>query len=106
MINCLCVIQQGQEPDRKREELAEALNDYGHKHLEDSVAVSWLPVPAGNGYTAAQPSTSSVVSLTANQPLAQERREGLLRELVALWTKETGCSIDEIVAVIADPAAA
>ena len=106
MINCLCVIQQGQGPDQQRDELAAALNTYTEAHFADSVQVNWLPVPEGGGFTAGKPSTSSVVSMTANENLPQARRETLLRELVALWTNKTGCSIDEIVAVIADPAAA
>ncbi len=104
MINCLCVIQEGQVADLKRGELGTALEAYAQEFLADSVQLNWLPVPGGCGFTAGEPSTSSVVSLTATQQLTQERREQLLRELVALWTRHTGCSVDEVVAVVADPA--
>ena len=104
MINCLCVIQEGQSADQKRHELASALDAFGRAQLADSVQVSWLPVARGSGFTAGKPSTASVVSLSANEPLAQERREQLLRALVTLWTEQTGCSVDEVVAVLADPA--
>ena len=104
MINCMCVIQEGQGPDQKRGELATLLDGYAREHLGDSLQVNWLPVPAGCGFTAGKPSHSSVVSMTANEKLGQVQREQLLRELVRLWTEHTGCSIDEIVAVIADPA--
>ncbi|MEM9621162.1 MAG: hypothetical protein AAF993_05905 [Pseudomonadota bacterium] len=103
MINCMCVIQAGQAPDQQRAALATALNRFAGEFLHEQLTVNWVPVPAGNGFTAGEPSTSSVVSLTAPEALSQTRRETLLRELVSLWTRQTGCSVDEIVAVIADP---
>lgn len=106
MINCLCVIQEQQGPDQNRDRLAAELNQYTNTHLEDSAQVNWVTVPKGSGFTAGKPSTSSVVSLTAPAPLTQERREELLKQLVDMWTTQTGCSVDEIVAVIADPEAA
>ena len=104
MIQCLCVIQEGQQADNMRGELATALDQYGQKFLGDAVQVNWVPVPRGGGFTAGKPSTSSVLSMTAGEPLQQENRETLLRELVALWTDHTGCDVDEVVAVLADPA--
>ncbi len=103
MINCLCVIQEGQGPDQKREQLASVLNAFSEEKFGDSLTVNWLPVAKGNGFTAAQPSTSSVLSITANEALSPERRELILRDLVSLWTDYTGCTVDEIVAVVADP---
>ncbi|MEM8767417.1 MAG: hypothetical protein AAGE43_08245 [Pseudomonadota bacterium] len=104
MVSCMCVIQEGQTPDRRREALATALDGYVQERLGASPSVSWVPVAEGNGFTAGKPSTSSVLVLTAEEPLTQQHRESVLRELVALWTSETGCSVDEIVAVVADPA--
>ena len=104
MINCMCVIQEGQGPDQQRGELAQALDAYSRESLGDSLQVNWIPVARGSGYTASKPSTSSVLSLTANERLSQEKREVVLRELVSLWTDHTGCTVDEIVAVVADPA--
>ncbi len=103
MVGCMCVIQEGQEPDRRRGALATALESYVQSRLGAAPSVNWVSVARGNGFTAGKPSTSSVVVLTAPEPLTQERRESVLRELVDLWTTETGCSVDEIVAVVADP---
>lgn len=103
MVSCMCVIQEGQAPDRGREALATALDGYVQERLGASPTVTWVPVARGNGFTAGKPSTSSVVVLTSNEALPQTRRETLLRELVDLWTTETGCSVDEVVAVVADP---
>lgn len=103
MINALCVIQEGQGPDQNREQLGAVLNSFSEKTFGDSLTVNWLPVAEGSGFTAGKPSSSSVLSMTANKPLSQSEREIILRDLVALWTTNTGCSIDEIVAVVADP---
>ena len=104
MINCLCVIQSGQAAHGLRSELASALDSYEQEHLGDSLQVNWVPVAEGSGFTAGKRSTSSVISLAANEALSQEKREFLLRELVDLWTAKTGCEVDEVVAVVADPA--
>ncbi|MEM9744462.1 MAG: hypothetical protein AAF918_17420 [Pseudomonadota bacterium] len=79
------------------------MNEFAVSRLGDTLAINWLPVSAGNGFTEGKPSSSSVVSLTAREPLDQAQREILLRELVQLWTAHTGSSDHEIVAVIADP---
>ncbi|MEM1144045.1 MAG: hypothetical protein AAGI88_15815 [Pseudomonadota bacterium] len=42
--------------------------------------------------------------VSAPKQLAQQHREQMLRELVDLWTAETGRTVDEVVAVVADPA--
>ena len=104
MISCTCVVQEGQTPDAHREVMEGALARFTATAFGEDAQVNWIPVAPGNGFTAGQPSTSSVVSMTANEPLDAERREALLRELVAVWTLQTGCTVDEIVAVIADPA--
>lgn len=103
-MHCLCVIQEGQAADRKRLELERSLDGYAREQLHDSMTVTWLPVAEGSGFTAGAPSTSSIVSLAANERLDQPHRESVLRGIVSLWTDATGCSIDEVVAVVADPA--
>ncbi len=104
MINCMCVIQEGQAADQARAVLANKLSAFAQENLGEALQINWAPVAPGNGFTAGQPSTSSVVALTANQPVDQARREQLLRELVSMWSDETGCSVDEVVAVVSDPA--
>ncbi len=103
MINCTCFVQAGQSPDLHKEDLSALLNRFATARLGEAAQIAWIPVPKGNGFTAGKPSTSSVVAMTANENLTPERRESLLREFVTLWTNETGCSVDEIVAVISDP---
>lgn len=103
VINCMCVIQANQEPDRIRDQLESALSSFTEHSFAEPAGVNWVVVPEGNGFTAGKLSTSSVVSLRANEALDPTRRESLLRSLVDRWTEATGCSVDEIVAVISDP---
>ena len=103
MINCTCFVQEGQAPDENQDQLKAVLGGFSQSSFGEDAQIAWIPVAAGSGFTEGKPSTSSVVSITAAEPLAANRRETLLRELVRLWTNETGCSVDEIVAVIADP---
>ncbi len=103
MINCTCIVQAGQAPDRRKAEIQDLLNRFATESFGQAAQIGWIPVAAGNGFTAGKPSTSSVVSLASNRPLNPARRESLLRELVRVWTAVTACSVDEIVAVISDP---
>jgi len=103
MINCTCVIQAGQAPDRSKEEIQDVLNRFVSDSFGEMAKIAWIPVPQGGGFTAGKQSSTSVVSMASNKRLSPERRESLLRELVAVWTSATACKIDEIVAVIADP---
>ena len=104
MINCTCIVQAGQTPDQNKEKLQSVLSSFSSESFAEGAQIAWIPVPAGSGYTEGKPSSSSIVSITANKILSAGEREVLLRELAGLWTRNTGCSMDEIVAVIADPA--
>ena len=104
MIQCTCIVQEGQSPDLHETELREKLTTFASTVFDSEPQFNWVRIPPGNGFTAGKPSTSSVVSMIANRPLSAEHREQHLRELVALWTSTTSSSVDEIVAVIADPA--
>ena len=103
MANCLCVVQAGQTPDTRQAQLTEALNGFSRQNFGEPADITWMAVPEGSGFTAGEPSTSSVVSFTADQPLEQSRRIALLTALSDLWMGGTGCSHDELVAVINDP---
>ncbi len=103
MIHCTCVVQEGQKPDARKKSIYDLLNRFSSDSFGEVAQIVWIPVAPGNGFTANKPSTSSVISITANKPLSEERRELLLRKLVHLWSAETECTIDEVVAVLADP---
>ena len=103
MIPCRCLVQAGQVPDRRQSELRSLLNDFSARSFGKDADISWVPVAAGCGFTASKPSTSSVVAFTAPTPLDQSTRVKLLSEICDLWMAQTGCSLNEIVAVISDP---
>ncbi|NKC01249.1 MAG: hypothetical protein GKR90_22510 [Pseudomonadales bacterium] len=103
MISCTCVVQEGQTPDVQKKSITRLLNRFSSDAFGEEALITWIPVAPGNGFTAAKPSSSSVISVIANEPLSPERRESLLRKLAHLWSAETGCTLDEVVAVLADP---
>ncbi len=103
MVRFLCLVQEGQTPDALREKLVENLNTFSQTSFGEQADVYWQTVSQGSGYTAAKPSTSSIVSVTAPRPLTQEERVPLLQEICEIWMNETGCSINEVVASIIDP---
>lgn len=102
MTTCRCLVQEGQISPEQRAGLETKLRDFLAK-LGSPAEVRWGEILSGSGYTATKPSTTSVVVLTADAPLEQPARVKLLHELVDFWTKGSGCSVDEITAVIGDP---
>ena len=104
MIPCVCLVQENQIPDERQDQIRPALSAFTSRAFGEPAEIRWSTVARGNGFTAAAPSTSSIVSLTAPQPLDQTKRAELLRALCDLWMGATDCSLNEIVAVINDPA--
>ena len=102
-LQCTCLVQEGQAPDHNQSALSAALSDFVTRSFEREININWIRVAPGCGFTAGEPSTSSIVSMTAPTPLEQPEREALLRQLCDLWMEHTGCSLNEIVAVINDP---
>ena len=103
MTTCNCIVQAGQIAEDTESALRARLEDFAQSNFGSAAEISWLEIPAGSGYTAAQPSTSSIVSLVADKPLEQSTRVDMLEQLCALWMDQTNCSLDEIVGVINDP---
>ena len=104
MVTCTCFVQDGHSADQRADVLKTKLESFSQSAFGEPVAVNWTTVPKGNGFTASKPSSSAIVSFTARQPINQDTRVSLLNELCDLWMAETGCGLDEIVAVINDPA--
>lgn len=105
MIPCTCLVQEGQVPAQSETELKSRLEAFAQRAFGAEPAINWITVPQNGGFTAAKPSTSSIVTMQANRPLEQADRVALLEEVCDLWMDQTGCSLDEIVAVISDPQA-
>ncbi len=100
MSHYVCIIQEGQAAEAKRDALERGLRQIGQECFGDDPAatdVSWRPVRRGFGFTAGEPSTSSLVIRSVPVGLPLKEREGFMRRVCALWETETGCHINEIV---------
>jgi hypothetical protein len=94
-----CIIQEGQTAHHKQESLADGLQRIGREAFgDDSPAdVSWIVIKQGFGWTAGEPSTSSIVIRSVPVGLPLDQREAFMRKVCELWENETGCSINEVV---------
>lgn len=100
MTNCLCLLQEGQIPEDVVSVLADGITQVVRKHqLGSEVNFSWVTIPKGQGWTAGELSTSSVVTLMA-PAIEQSVRVQVLEEVCGLWTDKTGCHINEIIASV------
>lgn len=106
MIRTTCLVAAEQTSEATEAALRSQLAAFTQRAFGAPPQINWIIVPAGSGFTAGKPSTASVVSIRATEPLEQTTREALLRELSNFWMAETQCSHDELVAVISDPATA
>lgn len=105
MVMCNCIVQAGQISAETEATLRANLNAFAERTFGEPAEIGWVAVPERSGFTASKPSTSSIVSMRAPAPVPVSEREGLLREMCAIWTRETKCSLDEVVGVISDPIA-
>lgn len=103
MIPCNCIVQAGQISPETEASLRANLNAFAERAFGEPAEINWRAIPQRSGFTAAKPSTSSIVSMTANKPVPQPERAALLKEMCELWVRETHRSLDEVVGVISDP---
>ena len=104
MIQCICMVQQGQISADQEAALRRETTDFAARHFGSEPAFNWVCVDEGNGFTEAKPSNSVIVSMNADRSLAPSAREPLLRELCGIWERGAGLSPNEVVTVIRDPA--
>ncbi len=100
MAEYACIIQEGQTAQQRQAALAEGLRRLGAEAFGDDPSetdIKWIVVRKGFGWTAGEPSTSSIVVRSVPVGLSLERREAFMRRVCDLWETETGCSIQEIV---------
>lgn len=104
MTICNCIVQAGQISAETQAALRANLDSFAREKFGSPAEIGWVEIAPGSGYTANKPSTSSIVSLAPDAPVEQSVRIGMLTELCELWSSQTGCTLDEIVGVINDPA--
>ncbi len=99
MADYACIIQEGQTPARKQAELAEGLKQIGRELLgdpESGAEITWVTIPEGFGFTAGEPSTSSLVVRSVPVGFPDAEREAFMTRVCDLWKEVAGCSTDEI----------
>lgn len=105
MSACMCVVQEGQISAQTEEALRSDMVAFASQHFGYVPQFNWIVVGKGNGFTAAQPSNSVIVSMPADRKLPLSEREPLLRELGDIWINRSGLTGNEVVTVITDPTA-
>ena len=103
MTDCICMVQAGQISAAQQEALRSATSDFTSRNFGSPADINWVEVPEGNGFTAAKPSTSVIVSVRSDRSLAPSERVPLLHELEGIWREHSGRGPDEVVTVITDP---
>ena len=93
-----CMVQEGQIPADQRAALEKAMKTAVRDHVgpEAKLAVAWMTVPVGSGYSAGKRSTSSLVQLSVPDGFDQPARAALMHDVNDLWCAITGQSAYEL----------
>ena len=97
------MVQAGQNADVREAALRSELETFSQNAFGEPPDILWVVVPEKSGFTEAIPSKTSFVVFQSNKKLVQETRVDLLKGICEFWMNETGCAIDDVVAVINDP---
>ena len=105
MSHYACIVQAGQTAEREQARLSDGLRQLAREAFGDAperVEIRWISVPEGFGFTAGQPSTSSLVVRSVPVGFADAQRERFMSKVTNLWQDVTGCTADEIVVTALD----
>lgn len=105
MVLFRCFVQAGQIGGEQHERLTGQLNRLAHENFPDSggsIPVDWVEVPEGFGFTAGQPSQSSVVVSAVPDETPQDTRVQFMRGICDAWSEETGCSVNDVLVTAVD----
>jgi hypothetical protein len=98
MIRCSCLIQAGQIAEAQQINLEAGLDKIAQTYFSESVEVGWTQIAKGSGFTDSKPSQSSIISMQVPADTVQDTRVDVLHAICDLWTAETGCHVDDVVA--------
>jgi hypothetical protein len=99
------IVHEGVVPDELRPRLAAGLGGIYARLFEVPAAelgVDFTEFPRGRFFTAAKPSSTSIIAGTVPAGTADERRHRLLGEITAFWCEATGATPHEVVVTAAD----
>ena len=105
MARYACIVQAGQTAEREQARLSEGLRQLAREAFGDApenLEIQWISVPEGFGFTAGEPSTSSLVVRSVPVGFADPLRESFMSKVCDLWQDVTGCTADEIVVTALD----
>jgi hypothetical protein len=105
MAHYACIVQAGQTAEREQTRLSEGLRQIAREAFGDAperVEIQWVSVPEGFGFSAGEPSRSSLVVRSVPVGFEDARRERFLTQVTRLWQDVTGCTADEIVVTALD----
>ena len=102
MILCGCMIQAGQISEQHIQSLEAGLNDITSEFFGQPATALWTSVASGDGWTAGEPSSTSLVVMYVPPGMDQDTRTRLLEAICDTWSDTTGCSVNEIVATARD----
>ena len=100
-----CMVQAGQISEAQRAKLMTGLERIAGEllgALPGKTDIRWVEIDKGFGFSAGEPSKSSVVVRSVPVGFQDDRRETLLTEISNLWQDVTGCTANEIVATALD----
>ena len=87
-VETVCIVQAGQISNAVRELLASRLSQVTRAAFGEDASINWLEVPKGNGWTAGEASTTSIVAMSV-PPMEQGNiRAGRSEELMARLVQE------------------
>jgi hypothetical protein len=104
-VNFICLVQQGAAAGPVRTRLEAGLTQLAAQQFPGSgeaCSFVWMEVAAGCGFTAGQPTTAAIAAATVPTGTNNEVRSRFLGGLCDLWVRETGCSVDDILATAFD----
>ena len=104
MVDFSCMVQADQVSGDQKTALEGRLASLARELFDDrsnNIAVGWVEIGPGNGFTAGAPSTSSLALAVVPDGTEQATRVKLLEAMCTAWMDVTGCSEQEIVATAA-----
>ena len=103
-----CMVQEGRLSDDQKAKLEGALKTAIREHVgaDAKLAVAWMTIPPGSGYSAGKPSTSSLVQLSVPDGFPQRSRAALMHEVSERWCAVSDQSKFELMVSVPDRTAA
>ncbi|MCG8671863.1 MAG: hypothetical protein MI867_20835 [Pseudomonadales bacterium] len=100
----LCLMQENGHSDQEIKQLERAANKLYKKHFGEkySLLPVWVVVPRGQAFLAAQPSTTTTVTMPVENHIENDVRHPFMYEFCQMWMDITQCHQNEIILNVTD----